>query len=812
MGVDDYAGLFEQAGRQYNVDPRLLRAVASQESSGNPNAIGVPTKSGRAKGLMQLTDETARGLGVTDPLDPKQAVPAAARLLAQHLDQFGNVNDALRAYYASSDKKQWGPKTEAYVSDVARRYGVSGQSQAVSADDDILNQFVGAPAKTSAARQAPSDDDLLNQFVGKTSITPKPAAKSNAAQKFVLNKEDRMSAGRTANVFDMPLFGFSDELMGAGGAARMGLNQLLSGKGVTLGKNYSDAVSAVRQGQQEYSTANIGNDMRTDLPGVVLSLGTGGIVAKPVSAGFRALRTLLPAAGTAAAKKILPRAAQFGTRIAEGATMGGTMGGLYGAGSADNGDRLGGAANGAETGAAVGGSLPILFDLGRATGGAIRNIAAPFTEGGRQRIAQQAVENYAGGPVNLRTNEIVPGSVPTMAEAAFPPNAGVAALQRTMRDLSQNSPLVAREGEQAAARNRLFDDTAGTPQDIESAAKARDTLAARARSKIFATAQPVNAAPVVKAIDDILSGSSGKRPAVAKAMSEVRNILLDANGKPTSSPEVLYDSVRKGIGDLIDGKDLTKAYGKTAAQQLIAVRDVLDQTMDDSTGGAFGQYLAAYAQQSAPINAMEFLQSQNLADVKGNITLAKVQGALRRLTQQQGKAGVQKAKSVTTDQMKALQAIRDDLLRGQTINLGRSLGSNTAQNLGSQQLLQNMLPGRAGAFAGHLPGTLTGGGVGGAIGTAVGGPFVGGPIGAMIGGGLTRMTNNAVQQHVENMLLNPSAYEEVANKTSRSLAVRSARDKALRRLTKPDLAPIFILPQGRITNRLLAPQSNEQSQ
>lgn len=91
-----YAELFQAAGAKYGVDPRLLAAVAKQESSYNPNAVSAAG----AKGLMQLMPATARSLGVSDPLDPEQAVTGAAKLLRDLLREFGSTELALAAYNA----------------------------------------------------------------------------------------------------------------------------------------------------------------------------------------------------------------------------------------------------------------------------------------------------------------------------------------------------------------------------------------------------------------------------------------------------------------------------------------------------------------------------------------------------------------------------------------------------------------------------------------------------------------------------------------------------------------------------------------
>ena len=91
-----YADLFNRAAARYDVSARLLSAVAKQESGYQPRAVSPAG----AQGLMQLMPATARGLGVTNPLDPAQAVDGAAKLLSSLLDRFGSTDLALAAYNA----------------------------------------------------------------------------------------------------------------------------------------------------------------------------------------------------------------------------------------------------------------------------------------------------------------------------------------------------------------------------------------------------------------------------------------------------------------------------------------------------------------------------------------------------------------------------------------------------------------------------------------------------------------------------------------------------------------------------------------
>jgi soluble lytic murein transglycosylase-like protein len=85
------------AAKKYGVDPSLLAGLVKAESNFNPRA-----RSGvGAKGLTQLIDATARGLGVNDSFDVQQSLDGGARFLGGLLKQFhGDQSLALAAYNA----------------------------------------------------------------------------------------------------------------------------------------------------------------------------------------------------------------------------------------------------------------------------------------------------------------------------------------------------------------------------------------------------------------------------------------------------------------------------------------------------------------------------------------------------------------------------------------------------------------------------------------------------------------------------------------------------------------------------------------
>lgn len=91
----EYAGLIQQAAEQHDVPERLFSALLQCESDFNPQA---KSRAG-ALGIAQFMPATAKGLGI-DPLDPAQAIPAAAQYLRGNFDRFGSWELALAAYNA----------------------------------------------------------------------------------------------------------------------------------------------------------------------------------------------------------------------------------------------------------------------------------------------------------------------------------------------------------------------------------------------------------------------------------------------------------------------------------------------------------------------------------------------------------------------------------------------------------------------------------------------------------------------------------------------------------------------------------------
>lgn len=184
----NYDDVFEAAGKQYNVDPKLLKAMMAQESSGNPGAVSAKG----ATGLMQLMPATAKEMGVTNLNDPVQNIMGGARYMSQMLDKYGDLNTALAAYNAGPgavDKAGGIPKfpeTQDYVRRISAKYQGNSMAQSTlpglppiadsaSAGNDPFSKLIGGSMPAAAPSAPAVDGDPFSKLMAATTQA-QPAA------------------------------------------------------------------------------------------------------------------------------------------------------------------------------------------------------------------------------------------------------------------------------------------------------------------------------------------------------------------------------------------------------------------------------------------------------------------------------------------------------------------------------------------------------------------------------------------------------------------------------------------------------------
>lgn len=122
-----------EMGAKYNIEPALVKAIIKTESNWDVNASRFEVHKGDASwGLMQLLLATARSvlkipdMTTTQLIQPRINIEAGTKLIAENLNRWGNMRDAIAAYNAGSPRlgKDGKYVNAAYVDKVYNAYQV----------------------------------------------------------------------------------------------------------------------------------------------------------------------------------------------------------------------------------------------------------------------------------------------------------------------------------------------------------------------------------------------------------------------------------------------------------------------------------------------------------------------------------------------------------------------------------------------------------------------------------------------------------------------------------------------------------------
>jgi hypothetical protein len=460
-----------------------------------------------------------------------------------------------------------------------------------------------------------------------------------------------------------------------------GTDKFLAGTGKAFSDLYQGGKQAFGFGDQ----AEIDAAKKRDAPLMNTGAGIAGNITGNVAA-------LLPAA-------FIPGANTYAGAAAIGA---GTS--LLNPIASDEGSVLGGKLQNAAVGGVV---APAALGLGRALAGVAQGtkaLAEPFYKGGQENIVGRTLSRFSDDPAALAAKARgavapVPGVQQTLAEATMDP--GAATLQRAAQSAD---PQIATDfANRGMSNNAALVDAlrgmSGSDGELAFNEAARKTTAQDLYKKAFAAGiDPKKLTPDVRAAMADLS----KNPAIQDAMPMAQRLArfdkIDLKD-PSGSLEGLH-YVKLALDDMLN-KAQTTGTGNVEKAKITATKQDLLGVME-RISPKYATAMAEFKAASQPINQMEIAKTlltkagSPVPDAAGNPTLFpaayhRTMNSDAELVKSATGFRQPLANVMTPDQMATMQGIGQQLQAQKVAgDLGRSVGSNTAQNLASQNLMRQL--------------------------------------------------------------------------------------------------------------------------
>jgi hypothetical protein len=423
--------------------------------------------------------------------------------------------------------------------------------------------------------------------------------------------ERRPELGRgIVNATQGPLFGFADELLGAGAAAV----DKITGRnpGVPFKDLYQGYRDSVRGASESYGKE------------------------RPVASTVAQVAASVPAASVTLPLKV---AATAGQRLAAAAKLGAAYGGISAVGEAD--DMSDATGQKMMLGMGVGGALgPAANVVGAGAGATYRGVASRFNRGSAQDYAMSRVANSF-----LRDSQ--PGAN-TLDEA-----------RARLRELGPEARLADLGGGEGQNARGLLDTMAilpgATKNEAEAAIRSRQVSRPARLDEATNAATGANGRRLYGTVNDLItqrrtdsdplyaqvrSMSIPADPAIAEMVSAANRLGLHREAAQTAEREGLPFTLQAGatqyaMGDLdlikraVDDKigAAMRAGKNDTARSWRLYRDRLVGHLDPATGGAYAQARSAYAGPSAMIDAAE----QGRTFLNGNIVPDQLRADLNML-------------------------------------------------------------------------------------------------------------------------------------------------------------------------------------
>ena len=148
-----YGSVIAAAATRHHLEPRLLAAVAAQETGGpgadsGRNVVG---DGGHGHGIFQIDDRWHAFARSSAAMDPARNADYAAGLLEANLHRYGDLRSALSAYNAGAPtatgtRTDWGDGRPLGYADSVFRHSRLGPAEAPAADATAGAPFPGGAA------------------------------------------------------------------------------------------------------------------------------------------------------------------------------------------------------------------------------------------------------------------------------------------------------------------------------------------------------------------------------------------------------------------------------------------------------------------------------------------------------------------------------------------------------------------------------------------------------------------------------------------------------------------------------------------
>lgn len=459
-----------------------------------------------------------------------------------------------------------------------------------------------------------------------------------------------------------------------------------------LGKAAYDTARGVGELTGLVDRKSVDESNRFDAP----LMRTAGGVAGDVIGNIAMTVGPLAAAGAAAKATQLPRIASAvrgilaPQTIPGAAAVGAGMGAIQPLGSDESRTKnmLVGAAGGAAIPAAV------------TAGGVASSLVRPFSQGGREKIAGQALERFATNPdaiISAQTQGLIPGSMPTLAESVD--DVGLSQLQRVL----QNNPdsgaaITARLRANNNARVGALQEIAGDQGQREAYSGMRANLTAPLYEQAFD--QTPTLTPWIKGQITQLQ----QRPAFQKAWKDAGRLAANEGVKlDQGNVTQVAHYAKMALDDQVSAA--VRAGNNTEARAIASTRDKLVSLMESKDfSPMYTKARETYREMSLPINRMDVGQAllDNLQPALGQfgadtrVNAASYAKALRDADATAARAtgfpGARLDNILTPQQLATVNNIAKELGNSaRATELGLAKGSPTAQNLVGQDVLRSVL-------------------------------------------------------------------------------------------------------------------------